>query len=105
MPKVSASNIEPGTHWVDSTRADTIVVIQQPEGQRCAVVGGIMALRMHKLGAKGVIVSGRVRDMEELQSLEGLPVRITFKYCTEVLADQFRYGPVLYQQLALLPRL
>ena len=35
-----------------------------------------MALRMSKLGAKGVIVSGRVRDIEELNDT-GLPVNLT----------------------------
>ena len=75
LPKISASNIEHGTHWVDHTVSGTIVVIQQPEGQKCAVVGGIIASRMSKLGAKGLVVSGRVRDVEELQSLD-LPVCI-----------------------------
>lgn len=64
-----------------------------------------MALRMHRLGAKGVVVSGRVRDTEELQSLEGLQVRTCPRYCRQSLADQFRYGPALHQQLALPPRL
>jgi len=44
----------------------TIVVMSQPEGQTCAVLGGIMALRMKVLGAEGVVVRGRVRDVEEL---------------------------------------
>lgn len=62
-------------HWVESTRPDTVVVIEQPEDQRCAVLGGIMAARMKFLGAKAVVVggSGRVRDITELKRL-GLPV-------------------------------
>ena len=72
-PKVESSNIESGKHWVDMTQLGTIVVIQQPEGQKCAVVGGIMALRMSKLGAKAVVVSGRVRDIDELQAV-GMPI-------------------------------
>ena len=35
-----------------------------------------MALRMSKLGAKGVVVSGRVRDFEELNDTS-LPVTPT----------------------------
>ena len=73
LPKIPSSNIEPGKHWVDMIQPDTIVMIQQPEGQKCAVVGGILALRMSKLGAKAVVVSGRVRDMDELQAI-GMPV-------------------------------
>ena len=66
-------NIPAGKHWVDLTVPETIVIISQPEGQKNAVLGGIMALRAQVLGAKGIIVSGRVRDVEELEST-GLPV-------------------------------
>ena len=49
--------------------------MSQPEGQKCAVLGGIMALRMMVLNAKGVVVSGRVRDVVELGET-GLPVSL-----------------------------
>ncbi|CZS98961.1 related to dlpA protein [Rhynchosporium graminicola] len=68
-----AANIPSDQHYVDRTQPETIVVIQQPEGQICAVLGGIMALRMKVLNAKGVVVSGRVRDVVELEST-GLPI-------------------------------
>jgi len=60
-------NIPPESFWVDETQAGTIVVVSQPKGQINAVVGGIMTLRMKVLGAKGVVVAGRVRDMGELE--------------------------------------
>lgn len=66
-------NIPAGAHWVDLTQPETIVVLQQPKGQICAVLGGIMALRMKVLNAQGVVVSGRVRDVDELAAT-GLPV-------------------------------
>ncbi|RDL39463.1 uncharacterized protein BP5553_03803 [Venustampulla echinocandica] len=66
-------NIPVGRHYVDLTEPETIVVLSQPDGQRCAVLGGIMALRMKVLNAKGIVVNGRVRDMTELQST-GLPI-------------------------------
>ena len=66
-------NIPSGQHYVDLTEPGSIVVLSQPEGQKCAVLGGIMALRMKVLNAKGVVVHGRVRDVEELKST-GLPV-------------------------------
>ncbi|KAF2465489.1 DlpA domain-containing protein, partial [Lindgomyces ingoldianus] len=71
--KVPASNVEVGTPYADYTEKDTIVVISQPSGQKCAVVGGIMATRMKVLGAQGIIVDGRVRDLGALGGL-GLPV-------------------------------
>ena len=75
VPRAPASNIKPGTQWSDLTEEDRIVVIQQPEGQKCAVLGGIHAINIDRRGAKGIIVSGRVRDMQELQEL-GTPVRL-----------------------------
>lgn len=66
-------NIPGDAHWVDLTHSGTFVVLQQPKGQTNAVCGGIMALRMKVLGAKGIVVAGRVRDVMELEST-GLPV-------------------------------
>ncbi|ODH48890.1 hypothetical protein GX48_04938 [Paracoccidioides brasiliensis] len=60
--------IPAGSHWVDWAQPGTVVVIEQPAGQYCAAVGGIMALRMKVLGVKGVVVNGRIRDMAELRS-------------------------------------
>jgi regulator of RNase E activity RraA len=48
-------------------------VIEQPAGQHCAVVGGIMAVRMKYLGIRGVVVNGRIRDLSEIQGCS-LPV-------------------------------
>jgi regulator of RNase E activity RraA len=69
------SNIPAGQHWVDLTESGSVVVISQPKGQICAVLGGIMALRMKVVGARGVIAHGRVRDLEELRET-GLNVGI-----------------------------
>jgi hypothetical protein len=59
---------------VSTKGAGRIVVASQPRGQSCAVVGGIMATRLHRLGARGLCVDGRVRDLGCLSAL-GLPVR------------------------------
>ncbi|RKF75492.1 4-hydroxy-4-methyl-2-oxoglutarate aldolase [Golovinomyces cichoracearum] len=67
------TNIPTGKHWVDLTLSETILVISQPEGQSCAVLGGILALRLKILNVKGVVVSGRIRDKLELKST-GLPI-------------------------------
>ena len=90
-PAIALENPEkhgfpPGKHWVDFTgdfaaadtgHAGSIVVIDQPGSQYCAVTGGIMATRMKVLGISGVVVNGRVRDLRELHET-GLPVRYTF---------------------------
>ncbi|KAF8473367.1 ribonuclease E inhibitor RraA/Dimethylmenaquinone methyltransferase [Kalaharituber pfeilii] len=59
--------VTPTAHFADQLTPDTIVVISQPPDQRNAVVGGIVAARMHKIGAKGVVVDGRVRDLAQLE--------------------------------------
>ncbi|KAF4991167.1 hypothetical protein FGRMN_8003 [Fusarium graminum] len=66
-------NIPDGTHWADLTEAGTIVVLKQPDGQKNAVCGGIMAVRMKVCQAKGIVVAGRARDIRELKSTS-LPI-------------------------------
>lgn len=72
----------PGKHWVDwagdfaaadPSKGGSIIVIEQPDEQYCAVTGGIMATRMKVLGIRAAVVGGRVRDLRELQATE-LPV-------------------------------
>ncbi|KAL4808414.1 ribonuclease E inhibitor RraA/Dimethylmenaquinone methyltransferase [Aspergillus unguis] len=60
-------------HWVDCVEPNTVVLISQPAGQHCAVVGGIMAVRMKTLNVAGVVVNGRIRDLSEIQGAS-LPV-------------------------------
>jgi regulator of RNase E activity RraA len=48
-------------------------VLEQPADQHCAVLGGIMAVRMKVLGVRGVLVNGRVRDLAEINECK-LPV-------------------------------
>ncbi|KAF2874519.1 DlpA domain-containing protein [Massariosphaeria phaeospora] len=59
--------------FADYAKKHTIAIISQPAGQACAVVGGIMAARMKYLGAKGVVVDGRVRDLVAMGELQ-LPI-------------------------------
>ncbi|KAF7176995.1 hypothetical protein CNMCM7691_004536 [Aspergillus felis] len=62
-----------GTHWVDFAKPGTIAVLEQPADQHCAVLGGILAVRMKVLGVRGVLVNGRVRDLAEINECK-LPV-------------------------------
>ncbi|KAJ5703681.1 RraA-like protein [Penicillium malachiteum] len=53
---------------------ETIAVLSQPKGARTGTMGGIMALRISKLGAKGALVEGRVRDVRYLKESLDMPV-------------------------------
>ncbi|KAF1930004.1 DlpA domain-containing protein [Didymella exigua CBS 183.55] len=68
-----ASNLPDSRPYADYTEDGTIVVISQPPGQSCAVVGGIMAARMKHLGAHALVVDGRVRDLVALNETQ-LPI-------------------------------
>ncbi|KAJ4295206.1 hypothetical protein N0V90_007216 [Kalmusia sp. IMI 367209] len=71
--ELAESNLTESGPYADYTERDTIVIIGQPPGQSCAVMGGIMAARMKHLGAQGVVVDGRVRDLVTLAET-GLPI-------------------------------
>ncbi|KAI9673192.1 MAG: hypothetical protein M1817_003055 [Caeruleum heppii] len=66
-------NIPPGSHYADLTTPGSIVFICDLGQRTNAVLGGIMARRMKILGAKGVVVKGRIRDVAELGEV-GLPI-------------------------------
>ena len=68
-----AKNLTNGNHWADLTKRDTAVVVVGPDSH-AAMVGGIIASRIHAMGAQTVLVKGRIRDLEELESLR-MPVR------------------------------
>ncbi|KAI4647180.1 uncharacterized protein J4E79_010331 [Alternaria viburni] len=70
---IPATNLTDSRPYADYTESGTIVVISQPPGQSCAVVGGIMAARMQHLGAEGIVVDGRVRDITALNQTQ-LPI-------------------------------
>ena len=74
-PEMKQYAVPDGKHWVDMTEEGTIVVIDQPEGQSCAAIGGIMANRMKINGVAGCVVGGRIRDLAELKASE-LPVSV-----------------------------
>lgn len=67
------SNLQDSTPYSDHTQPGTIVLISQPPGQSCAVLGGIHGLRIAHLKASAIVVDGRVRDLSTLRSI-GIPV-------------------------------
>lgn len=64
---------------IDTVPANSILFISQPEPHINAVYGGLMSLRAQVLGAEGVIVDGRIRDVDEHRGI-GFPVRCDFQY-------------------------
>lgn len=85
---VEMSNTEapkPTAHFADCNEAGKIMYIQQPKGLYAACWGGLMSTRAQHLGAKGVIVDGRVRDLNEHREM-GFPVRFAHQFSTAFLA-------------------
>jgi regulator of RNase E activity RraA len=73
LPESDPGAMPKGKHWVDMADEGTVLVIEQPSGQTCAAIGGIMATRMKVRGVEACVVGGRVRDLTELRK-SGLPV-------------------------------
>ncbi|RMZ91331.1 hypothetical protein DV736_g1412, partial [Chaetothyriales sp. CBS 134916] len=91
LPEGSKHAVPKGSHWADITESGTILVIEQPEGQGCAAVGGIMAQKMKFNGVEACVVSGRVRDQQELKDSE-LPIFATGKSTVGSGAESSVYG-------------
>ncbi len=68
-----ASDIPKDKHWVDMVTPGSVLIQNQVEDHRNALLGGIMAARLRVLGVKGVITHGKIRDIDELEDI-GLPV-------------------------------
>lgn len=64
----------PSQHFVDSNQGDKIMYIQQPKGLYSACWGGLMSTRAKYLGAQGVVIDGRIRDVGEHIEMQ-FPVR------------------------------
>ncbi|KAI7267199.1 hypothetical protein KC345_g7990, partial [Hortaea werneckii] len=69
IPIPEESNIPQNKHWTDLPGPGTIVLLQQPRGQICAVCGDILATRLKVRGVKGIVADGRVRDVVALSNL------------------------------------
>ncbi|KAF2135835.1 uncharacterized protein K452DRAFT_322830 [Aplosporella prunicola CBS 121167] len=60
-------------NYIDQTPKGAVVFLSQPLPHVNAVYGGLMSLRAQHSGAAGVVVDGRVRDLQEHRDL-GFPV-------------------------------
>ncbi|KAM0226507.1 hypothetical protein ACHAQD_000429 [Fusarium lateritium] len=52
-------------HFVDHNVEAGVMYIQQPKGLPSACWGGLMSTRAQYLGAQGVVIDGRMRDINE----------------------------------------
>lgn len=68
-----SSSIPSNKHWVDLITPGSVLIQHQANEHRNATLGGIMAARLDVLGVHGIITSGRVRDIDELEEI-GIPV-------------------------------
>lgn len=59
----------PKVHFADSITEGSVVFISQPKGLISACWGGLMSTRATKLGAEGVVIDGRFRDINEHREL------------------------------------
>ncbi|GAD96520.1 hypothetical protein ANI_1_792144 [Paecilomyces variotii No. 5] len=55
----------PSGHFADSIPSGSVVFISQPKGVISACWGGLMTTRAKVLGAAGVVIDGRFRDINE----------------------------------------
>ncbi|KAF2160904.1 hypothetical protein M409DRAFT_70191 [Zasmidium cellare ATCC 36951] len=67
------SSPTPSSHFVDNIPDGSVVMISQPRSLFTACWGGLMATRAQKLGAKGIVIDGNFRDINEHREL-GMPM-------------------------------
>ncbi|KAL4963430.1 RraA family protein [Aspergillus stella-maris] len=60
---------KPPKHFADAIPKDSVVFVSQPKGLISACWGGLMSTRAKRLGAAGVVIDGRFRDLAEHQEL------------------------------------
>ncbi|KAI1387015.1 RraA-like protein [Hypoxylon trugodes] len=60
----------PAQHFADYNEQGKVMYIQQPKGLHSACWGGLMSTRASHVGASGVVVDGRIRDVNEHRELD-----------------------------------
>ncbi|KAF9978461.1 hypothetical protein BGZ65_007001 [Modicella reniformis] len=91
---------KPDQHFVDAVPEGSVVCISQPADKVNAVWGGLMTTRAQVRGALGVVVDGRIRDLNE-QREAGFPV---FAKTTSIMgAGSFTRPTTLNQPITMQP--
>ncbi|KAI7907265.1 RraA-like protein [Cokeromyces recurvatus] len=60
----------PKDHFVDSAYKGSVIVISAPSDVKNAVWGGLMSTRAKVIGCEGVVIDGRVRDLNEHRDMK-----------------------------------
>ncbi|KAF8937927.1 RraA-like protein [Dissophora ornata] len=91
---------KPNQHFVDAIPEGSVVCISQPANMVNAVWGGLMTARAQIKGALGVVVDGRIRDLNE-QREAGFPV---FAKATSIMgAGPFTRATTLNEPIEMQP--
>ncbi|KAE8146986.1 ribonuclease E inhibitor RraA/Dimethylmenaquinone methyltransferase [Aspergillus avenaceus] len=69
VPASDKSSPTPPHYFVDRIPRGSVVFVSQPKGLISACWGGLMSTRAKRLGANGVVIDGRFRDINEHQEL------------------------------------
>ncbi|KAJ5111400.1 hypothetical protein N7532_001935 [Penicillium argentinense] len=70
VPASDKTSPNPRTHFADAIPMNSVVFVSQPKGLISACWGGLMSTRAQKLGAAGVVIDGKFRDIEEHKALD-----------------------------------
>ncbi|KAI9932430.1 hypothetical protein ASPWEDRAFT_63497 [Aspergillus wentii DTO 134E9] len=70
MVETNSPGPKPDVHFADANKEGHIMYIQQPKGLYSACWGGLMSTRAQKMGGQGVIIDGRMRDVQEHKDLK-----------------------------------
>lgn len=79
VPITNTSAPKLSEHFADTIPEGSVICISQPENMINAVWGGLMTARAQIRGALGVVVDGRIRDLNE-QREAGFPVGAIFNF-------------------------
>lgn len=79
VPITNTSAPKLSEHFADTIPEGSVICISQPENMVNAVWGGLMTARAQIRGALGVVVDGRIRDLNE-QREAGFPVGVIFYF-------------------------
>lgn len=70
VPKTDEAAPKVQGDYIDKIPSGAVIFISQPLPDVNAVYGGLMSLRAKTLNAAGVVIEGRVRDLNEHRALE-----------------------------------
>ncbi|KAI9342700.1 RraA-like protein [Pilaira anomala] len=70
VEKSDTTSPTPKEHFADAAQEGSIVVISAPPDVKNAVWGGLMSARAKSKGVQGVVIDGRVRDLNEHREME-----------------------------------